>query len=148
MKMENLKRKKVKSSYGGIDVYNPSPKQRKEMTRDVSELNTDMVKTFTKELKEKGFEEGQKADTELINEVMEIVMKKESSKSDYMLKKYIRELTNIPKEILDDEDLLNEIIEDPSDELRYAIKDINEILSEFVDDYQSLFEKNLKKLVK
>ena len=148
MKKDFLKRKEVKAKYGELEVFNPNTKQRKEMQKDVSQLNTEMITSFSRELKNSGYQDNEKVEQDLINKVLKTTIEKETSKSEFLMKKYIKMLTNIPEEILDDEELFNEIIEDPSDELRYAMKDINEMMSEYVEDYQKLFEKNLSKTMK
>lgn len=143
MNKNYLKRKELNSTFGLIEVYNPSPEIRKEMAKDIGEMNTKMIELVSNEIKKRHINKDEELNAEEFNEIFNVI-KKDELTTDGLLKKYIIKLTNVPEELLDDE----EILEDPSEDLRLAVNKINKFLSEFVDEYTELFNSNTSKAIR
>lgn len=114
---EYLKRKEIRKTIGFIDIKNPTKPQREEISNDFRIKLEDITKNIliTKEVPD-------------FSDVLEII-------SDDNIIKYLKMLTNIPNELLDDE----EIITDPSDDLRLVCNEISEIISPIFQETYNLY---------
>lgn len=112
-----LKRSKIRKRFdNGIEVYNPSPKQKEKIIKLISE-NID-------------------------NETDKI----EISGKDVLLQ-LIPELTNIKLDLKDDDKLVDEILEDPSQELTETVNEITDII-QFLSNQMMTNINNMSKLPK
>lgn len=136
--IDYLKRKEIRNQFGHIIVKNPNPEQRKQIAQDIIEMNkvvSTEIQDFLQKYVEKGYKTFNEIPKEEIEKLEEMILKKqEEINSNELVRKYLKELTNIPHEILDDDKIFNEIIEDPSDDLRMAFNSIIEIISQYASE--------------
>ncbi len=112
-----LKRSKIRKRFdNGIEVYNPSPKQKEKIIKLISES--------------------------IDNETDKI----EISGKDVLLQ-LIPELTNIKLDLKDDDKLVDEILEDPSQELTETVNEITDII-QFLSNQMMTNINNMSKLPK
>lgn len=143
MNKEYLKRRELNSTIGFIEIYNPSPAIRKEMAEDVANMNAKMIEVMVREIKKNHGDRDEAIEANEIQQIFETIITEELNLDDLLIK-YVTKLTNVPIELLEDK----ETLEDPSEDLRLAMKKINSFLSEFVDEYEQLFSANLAKALK
>ena len=120
---------RVRDEFGHIEVYNPNKKEIKEIKKylanEQEKLNTRVVEL----IKEKREEMGDEIETNEFFEIVKIVSQEMSEESRNNINyKFGKMLTNIPEEILLDE----EVWDLPSDDLQDAMDEVDRIIGRFV----------------
>lgn len=136
-----LKRKKLRTMVGLIEIYNPTPEQRTELGERYDQLLKEQIK-LTQEEVQKLIDDGYNN----ISEIPEDKIKNLTPEIDTVqienISKYAIELlTNIPKELIYDE----EILKDPSDDLRKAMDIIDsEIMGEITKKINAIYKESFE----
>ncbi len=128
--LSSLVQDEVKGTFGDIIVYNPTSKQRKVLMEDASNKFKEVSKSIT--------------ETGRVPEFLSLI-----EDSDEKILEYLKMLTNISKDVFEDEASVQRILDRPSDDLKAAIKAIGEIYSDLTDDlietFMSIFLQEVKR---
>jgi len=133
--MGKFRRKKVNCTIHGVDIYNPSPEQRKEMKEYLSKLNSVLIESIglrASQAIEKGVELTDDELTQAKIEALKVQQKDMDRKTRY----WLTEFTSLENDDFDNGDL-----KDQSPEFRVIILKVNEVcIRPIVLEVQESFE--------
>lgn len=136
MNKKNFMNNRIRSVFGHIEVYNPNKDQMKEIKSYLAEEQSKLNNRVVELIKEKREKMGDEIETNEFFEIIKIVSQEMSNDSRNQVNlKFGKMLTNIPEEILIDE----EVWERPSDDLQDAMDEVDKIIGRFVKKQSEVY---------
>jgi len=139
--MGKFKRKKVNCTLHEVDIYNLSPNESKELREYLSKLNAELVERLGQEAK-KCIDDGIELTDDVLRYAKMDALATQVEKLESKKKEWILKFTSIDE--IDDED-----IADPNDELKEIIRKINEVcIKPEVEALQPVFDSMYEQFTK